>query len=487
MKRFPTICALALSLYGATAVADPSVAWLDSNAGAIRRTHSSGTLDVETGLLNSTGLASNGSCILYFVSGTTLYKRELASDSKVAVATVPNIRARDLAVSNRAFLTTQQSIKAITLEGGAQTTVSFPSIASPLGIAVSETLGKVYWVDSGHLTNHVNSLNAIRRMNFDGSSRETILSSTAARAIAIDDDSGTLYWVENAPATIIRKALLDGSSPGTVTAPGLGFVTHLAFGEGYLYALEADSELKKIHPSNGTVVSVQSSVALGAGLVVLPDQDEDGTSDCDDLCPEDRGKNTPGVCGCAIADSDTDADGTLDCADQCPADSEKILPGSCGCGVADLDSDADGTLDCSDQCPLDAAKLLPGQCGCGLFEAVNGNQTQCARIPPIVPTLTPSPTVVRTGSQCAATLTLQRFPAVGGRVRYTVVIVPRDRRLRTKTFVTTNYRERVRLSRSGRYLVRYRAEIVSNNRIIRRTRTSSLASFSLSTRQCQNN
>ncbi|MFG6688076.1 hypothetical protein ACGK9U_16010, partial [Mariniflexile sp. HNIBRBA6329] len=121
---------------------------------------------------------------------------------------------------------------------------------------------------------------------------------------------------------------------------------------------------------------------------VSNDTDGDGTPNCQDTCPSDPNKTSPGVCGCGLADTDTDNDGVLDCNDQeinspcsndvdangvsndtdgdgtpncqdtCPSDPNKTSPGICGCGVADTDTDNDGVLDCNDQeinspCPND--------------------------------------------------------------------------------------------------------------------------------------
>lgn len=47
---------------------------------------------------------------------------------------------------------------------------------------------------------------------------------------------------------------------------------------------------------------------------------------------------------------DRDNDGVSDCTDLCPADPTKGAPGSCGCGFSDVDSDGDGVADCDDNC-----------------------------------------------------------------------------------------------------------------------------------------
>ena len=48
---------------------------------------------------------------------------------------------------------------------------------------------------------------------------------------------------------------------------------------------------------------------------------------------------------------DTDLDGTPNCNDRCPNDPTKITPGICGCGQPDNDSDGDGIANCVDNCP----------------------------------------------------------------------------------------------------------------------------------------
>jgi subtilisin-like proprotein convertase family protein len=114
-------------------------------------------------------------------------------------------------------------------------------------------------------------------------------------------------------------------------------------------------------------------------------------ADNSDLCPADPLKQSPGICGCGVADvattwyADTDGDGFGDLNDSqagytciqpsgyvanstdlCPADPLKQNPGQCGCGNPDTDTDNDGTADCNDLCPNDPNKVAPGQCGCGV-------------------------------------------------------------------------------------------------------------------------
>ncbi|WP_340112844.1 CehA/McbA family metallohydrolase [Maribellus mangrovi] len=103
------------------------------------------------------------------------------------------------------------------------------------------------------------------------------------------------------------------------------------------------------------------------------DTDGDGLADCQDGCPDDASKTTPGVCGCGIPDTDSDSDGVADCMDDCPDDVNKTTAGDCGCGVADTDTDNDGLADCIDGCPDDPNKTEPGDCGCGIEDTDSDN------------------------------------------------------------------------------------------------------------------
>ena len=106
-----------------------------------------------------------------------------------------------------------------------------------------------------------------------------------------------------------------------------------------------------------------------------------------DLCPHSD-LRFPGPCGCD--DTDDDEDGTYNCLDKCPDDPEKTAPGVCGCGVSDTpervsDPDADGVPSCLDVCPQNRWKSTDDGCGCdarklSLHTADGQEQTLCAKI-----------------------------------------------------------------------------------------------------------
>ena len=89
--------------------------------------------------------------------------------------------------------------------------------------------------------------------------------------------------------------------------------------------------------------------------------------------------SNPLVCGCGVPDVDTDRDGTLSCQEACPNDATKLTPGVSGCGVSDADSDGDGTANCIDPCLYDSKKTVAGICGCGTtdFDSNSNSETDC--------------------------------------------------------------------------------------------------------------
>jgi Ca2+-binding RTX toxin-like protein len=76
--------------------------------------------------------------------------------------------------------------------------------------------------------------------------------------------------------------------------------------------------------------------------------------------------------GCSVCSSDDDKDGTFNCQDECPLDPAKTTPGLCNCGVSDVDSDGDQVPDCMDECPLDGQTAYRGVCRCPHDAAPNG-------------------------------------------------------------------------------------------------------------------
>lgn len=79
-----------------------------------------------------------------------------------------------------------------------------PFVHEPVGVAVDDIAGKIYWVDAGY--------DLIGRSDFDGTEREVLLSSGLAQpqCITLDTSAAKMYWTDLGSGSISR-ANLDGS------------------------------------------------------------------------------------------------------------------------------------------------------------------------------------------------------------------------------------------------------------------------------------
>lgn len=121
--------------------------------------------------------------------------------------------------------------------------------------------------------------------------------------------------------------------------------------------------------ASGKMLCSESGMLECTDDAAFDDEDGDSISDCTDNCEGDQsligeacdGADsdsclsgtflcTSGVLECsdATALDDADMDGVADCDDACPDDPDKATPGICGCGVSELDTDGDGIPDCQE-------------------------------------------------------------------------------------------------------------------------------------------
>lgn len=99
--------------------------------------------------------------------------------------------------------------------------------------------------------------------------------------------------------------------------------------------------------------SGNKSTCIQTIKVFAGDQDADGVIDCEDDCPLDPFKSSPGTCGCGKSDEDMNGDGKPDCT---PTTPENTGSGTGGSGVDDGSTPDPATQDC---CGGGAPALLP--------------------------------------------------------------------------------------------------------------------------------
>ncbi len=152
--------------------------------------------------------------------------------------------------------------------------------------------------------------------------------------------------------------------------------------------------------SAGVCANVQTGLKESPGIcgcdVLDTDTDGDGTPDCNDLCADDPGKTVEGICGCGIPDTDTDADGVADCIDNCLDVSNPDQ----------LDTDADGIGDSCDNCPSVANSNQLDSDG-------NGTGDACEPAPAAAPPPPPGTNVAGGGLRCTLTPGSVRMAGAG--------------------------------------------------------------------------
>lgn len=117
--------------------------------------------------------------------------------------------------------------------------------------------------------------------------------------------SGTLPH-EIANLTLLRHLQLDNNNleceiPAEIT--GLSQLSILNIRNNQLFATDP-ATINFVSAFDGSTLPGQRN-----------DNDDDGTFDCVESCPNDPNKTAPGQCGCGVPDTDTDGDGIADCVD----------------------------------------------------------------------------------------------------------------------------------------------------------------------------
>ena len=160
------------------------------------------------------------------------------------------------AETDKLYWTDVRGIHRVGLDGGNMETPVPVPLVSPIGIAVDEQGGKIYWADS--------DTRKIQRANLDGTNIEDLI---AARSgwpyyVAVDGSRGKLYWTDT---QIIQRSNLDGTEVEDLVTRqnGVWWPRGIAVDEqgGKIYW--ADSDTRKIQRSNLDGTEIEDLVTEG--------------------------------------------------------------------------------------------------------------------------------------------------------------------------------------------------------------------------------
>jgi len=165
---------------------------------------------------------------------------------------------------------------------------------------------------------------------------------------ALDGDLGVLYQLTGGDwAPFVAGGVSDFIAVGSGDLtndrdPGLHVGVGLRGHFAHWFALRVEAmDILSDGFSGAPANDIQIRVGLDGYLIGKPDQDKDGITDKNDVCPTVAGVESAQGC------PDQDGDGVTDSDDACPAD----------VGAADMkgcpDSDGDRVTDRSDECPND--------------------------------------------------------------------------------------------------------------------------------------
>ncbi|WP_437284164.1 C-type lectin domain-containing protein [Sorangium sp. So ce406] len=210
--------------------------------------------------------------------------------------------------------------------------------------------------------------------------------------VSLDVSAGPVFVYVRAAFTLKAPFVAVGGDASKILVGTLGSGTVLVNSPllGTLVAPNAAVELNRPsnnQPHRGAVFARRIEVFSDVPLLHVPftwpqicpqgDSDLDGLNDCQEACPDDPAKVSPGLCGCGKPETDSDGDGAPDCVDGCAADPVNVDPGTCGCageaqpGAACSDRicggeftcNADGTCGDPEVCSPDPGHCVPRKVG----------------------------------------------------------------------------------------------------------------------------
>ena len=160
------------------------------------------------------------------------------------------------AEADKLYWTDNKGIHRVDLDGGNMETPVPVLLRSPIGIAVDEKEGKIYWADS--------RTRKVQRADLDGINIEDIITAKSGWPyyVAIDTSAGKLYWTDT---HIIQRSNLDGTGVEEIVTwqDGIQWPRGIAVDSSGKKIYWADSDTRKIQRSNLDGTNVEDLVTEG--------------------------------------------------------------------------------------------------------------------------------------------------------------------------------------------------------------------------------
>ena len=160
------------------------------------------------------------------------------------------------AETDKLYWTDTRGIHRVGLDGGDMETPVPVPLVSPIGIAVDEKGGKIYWADS--------DTRKIQRSNLDGTGLEDIITAKSGWPyfIAVDASEGKIYWTDT---RIIQRSNLDGTEVEDIVTRenGVDWPQGVAIDSNGKKIYWADSDTRKIQRSNLDGTEIEDLVTEG--------------------------------------------------------------------------------------------------------------------------------------------------------------------------------------------------------------------------------
>ena len=133
--------------------------------------------------------------------------------------------------------------------------------SNPAALAIDADSGKLYWSSVGG--------GMIRRADLDGSNQETVVSGLSfCIGIALDLDAGKLYWSDETD-DLLGRSDLDGSNAETLLTSGLDMPRGIDVADGMVYWADRGSQsIQRLDVAAATTTTLVSGLSFVQDVAV---------------------------------------------------------------------------------------------------------------------------------------------------------------------------------------------------------------------------